>query len=233
MKKALSNIKYELLQLVYPHNCLACSVPIHRNEHLLCIDCYRQLPITGIYKPNNAVEKLYWGRFEFEWAYALLYFSKKNIAAKLLHGLKYDGRAEIGELLGTLIANALRAKMTTRLSSVIIPVPLHKNKQASRGFNQSTIIADALGKSLRIEVLHDAVIRNKNTDTQTRKNRKERLDNMRAAFAIPTPEVLKNKHIILLDDVCTSGATIEGCALQILKVPGTSISVISAAIALT
>jgi ComF family protein len=231
MKQALRNIKYELLQLVYPHICLGCNAPIHRNEHLLCIDCYRQIPITGKYKPNNAVEKLYWGRFEFEWAYALLYFSKKNIAAKLLHGLKYDGRAEIGELLGTLIANALRAKMSTRLSSVIIPVPLHKNKQASRGFNQSTIIADSLGKALQIQVLHDAVIRSKNTDTQTRKNRVQRLENMQAAFEIKEPELLQFKHIILLDDVCTSGATIEGCALQILKVPGTSISIISAAIA--
>jgi ComF family protein len=112
-------------------------------------------------------------------------------------------------------------------------VPLHKYKLASRGFNQSTIIADALGKALQIEVLHDAVIRNKNTDTQTRKNRQQRLENMQAAFEIKNPDVLQYKHIILLDDVCTSGATIEGCALQILKVPGTSISIISAAIALT
>jgi ComF family protein len=232
IRKAIRNIKYELLQLLYPHLCVACQIPIHRNEHLLCLDCYRKLPHTGVYKANNAVEKLYWGRFNFEWAYAQLHFSKDNITAKLLHGLKYDGRKEIADFLGTLLADTLRQKLANKLSTVIVPVPLHKNKLSSRGFNQSALIANALGKALNIEVLHDAVIRIKNTDTQTHKNRLERLENMHVAFEVKMPEALEYKHVILLDDVCTSGATMEGCALQVLNIKGCSVSIISAAVAM-
>ncbi|MFM2387008.1 MAG: hypothetical protein RL660_1765 [Bacteroidota bacterium] len=231
LKRALQNIASESLQMLYPQFCVGCNGHVHRNEHLLCTTCFSELATAGQYVNNNEVEKLFWGRFSFEFAYGLLYFHKGNIAAKLLHALKYDDNTDVGNMLGNMLAQALAPKLQSKLSTVLLPVPLHKNKQSARGYNQSEIIATALGESLGLTVDTTSVRRVKHTLTQTRKSRFARLENTSSAFRVIDTEALNNKHVVLLDDVCTSGATIEACALAVLEKCNCSISIVSAAIA--
>jgi ComF family protein len=232
LQQVLKNIRAELLNLFYPNVCVACQHSLHRNEYILCTQCYAELPYTGAYKKDNAAEKLFWGRFPFEMAYSMLYFNKGNITAKLLHQFKYDGEITIGEMLGAQLALQLKNELQLRLSTVIVPIPLHSRKQSSRGFNQSDVIAQSAGKELGIEVNTTAVRRQKFTLSQTRKSRTDRLQNISDAFIVDKPDALQNKHVVLLDDICTSGATIEACALAIKTACTCDVSVVSAAIAI-
>ena len=227
---ALKTISYNILQLLYPKLCASCNENLHANEHILCVNCYKNIPFTLPYYKENEMEKLLWGRFNFEYATSLLQFQKDSITQSLLHKLKYENRKDVGELLGKLLAKHLYKNKLIEENSVLIPIPLSKEKEFKRGFNQCKIICDSASKALQIPVVNDAVKRIKNTESQTRKTRIERLYNLQDAFAIDNIEQLENKNVILVDDVLTTGATIEACAVQILKNKTTTVSIASIAI---
>jgi ComF family protein len=228
--KALQNIAYEIGQLFFPKVCVGCNNVLHANEALICLTCHNALPLTGAYYANNELEKIFKGRFAFQFCTALLYFRIGGIAQQLLHGLKYESNIQTATFLGNQIALHLSTVGINFNNAIIIPVPLAAKKLHLRGFNQSDLIGQALASTLHIPYSNNNLLRKKNTDSQTRKSRLERLDNMKDAFEITNAIQLQGKHILLLDDVVTTGATIEACALHLAKIPHVRISIVSAAI---
>jgi len=170
------------------------------------------------------------GRFSFKHATSLAYFNNENLLQHLLHRLKYNQRETVGIYFGRELGKTLR-KANWSIDA-IVPVPLYKKKEAKRGFNQSKIIADGIAEILSIEVIENAVVRIKNTKTQTDRSREQRIENVKGAFSVVNEKKLINKHVLLVDDVLTTGATIEACAMELLKVNGVSISIVTAGIAI-
>ena len=227
----LQQIGHGLSHLFYPHICVHCRVPLITKESILCLRCLNHLPQTDHYHlPENDTMLRLAGRFPFSHAVSFCYFTPEGLLQELLHQLKYHNKKEIGYFLGREFGKALHHQPWLSDIDSIIPVPLHPKKQARRGFNQSQLIAHGLSETSSIPVAADALIRIKNTESQTRKTRQERTDNMLRAFELT--QDLSNKHILLLDDVLTTGATIESCAQVLLTAPQASVSVATIGLAL-
>jgi ComF family protein len=193
--------------------------------------CRHTLPMTSFHKyESNPVEKLFWGRIKIENATAFLFYEKGSKYGHLLHQFKYKGYTEIGLKLGKLFGSQL-IETNFKDIDLIVPVPLHSAKFRKRGFNQSEIIALGISASLGKPVAGQALKRNIFTSTQTKKGRFERWKNVEGIFTVKNPELLKNKHILLIDDVITTGATLEAVGNAILKIEGTKLSVATLAIA--
>ncbi len=230
----LKELKYGLMHLFYPRLCEGCSKPLVGNEEILCVSCAMELPETGYHNIiGNESELRFSGRIPFIRATSLAYFTSDGLLQHLLHGLKYQGKKETGYFLGRQLGVGLRN--TDWISSVdmIIPVPLHKAKKAKRGYNQSMLIAEGMSDILKIPANDDMLMRIRDTDTQTHKTRTERVNNMTNAFKLKDSHKLKNKHILLCDDVLTTGATIEACALELMKEKSIKISVATIGIAIS
>ncbi|MCL2413087.1 MAG: ComF family protein [Bacteroidales bacterium] len=220
----------DLLNLLYPLQCLACRKNLHQNESLICLDCLLHLPKTNFHNdPNNAVSQLFWGRAEVETATAFLFFTKSGKVQHLIHQLKYSKKPEIGVYLGKLFGKDLSKSSNFQNIDVIIPVPLHPKRTKVRGYNQSEKIADGLSQTMKIPVDTTSFVRCTNTETQTRKNRFSRWENVKEVFSVENENALTNKHILLVDDVITTGATIEGCIRKLTAIEGTRVSVVSLA----
>lgn len=226
----------ELLQglshLFYPHLCEGCSKPLVGGEEVLCIGCENELPETHNYNIiENETGLRFAGRVPFINAASYAYFTDEGLLQHLLHGLKYQNKQQIGTYLGRRMGRELKGASWVGDIDMIIPVPLHPAKLAKRGFNQSKLIAEGIGEMTAWPV-HDHVLkRTRNTESQTRKSRNERVDNMKNAFAITDSKAVQGKHILLCDDVLTTGATLEACALALLQVPGVRISIATVGIA--
>jgi ComF family protein len=222
---------FHLTQLIYPTLCQSCKEKIYGTEYFLCLNCTKSLPLVGDYHQNNPTEKIFWGRFPFGFAYSYLYFQKDNITQHILHGLKYQSKKEMGEWLGYQLGKQLAEIPMAIDDNILLPVPLSAKKIAWRGYNQSEVIAEGISKVTKIPIAHNNLLRIKNTETQTRKNRLERYTNMADAFEIGNTAAIEGKQIILVDDVITTGATLESCALTLLKIPKVKVSVLCGAIA--
>lgn len=222
-----------LSHLVYPRLCEGCSKPLLAEEEVLCLNCsIYNLPRTAYHHIHeNQTFMRFAGRLKVEKATSLAYFTDEGLLQHLLHGLKYDGKKEIGSYLGKQLGYDLQQTNWHEGIDVIIPVPLHPKKEAIRGFNQSALLAEATANVLEIEVLYNVLHRKRFTETQTHKTREERLLNMEGAFEVTDPEKVRNKHILLIDDVLTTGATLEACALSLLQVSGVRISIATVGIA--
>lgn len=171
------------------------------------------------------------GRVKVEKATSLAYFTTDGLLQHLLHGLKYGGKKEIGSYLGAQLAYDIQQVSWQQGIDAVVPVPLHPKKQAKRGFNQAAIIANSMSEILGIPVLDKALIRKRFTETQTQKTREERIANMHEAFEVKTVKKLERKHILLIDDVLTTGATLEACASVVLGVDGAQVSIATIGIA--
>lgn len=203
-----------LADLVFPDLCVGCNGVLLREEKHLCTFCLGNLPETNFHtQPENELEKIFWGRVRLERAFSFLIFRKKGIVQNMLHELKYGNNPELGRLLGCLYGSKLHA-CGLKFDGVLA-VPLHPSKQRIRGYNQSDCFAEGLSSTLNCAHIKDAVVRNRATETQTRKNRLQRWDNVDTVFGVVNPEVLHGKHILLVDDVITTGATIEACAASL------------------
>jgi ComF family protein len=201
-------------------------------QHAFCIRCKLALPETDFHLlEENGFTDRFWGRLPLEAGVALLYFRKHGLTQKLMHRLKYQGKKEVGVELGRLLGYRLQQSPHFRGIDGIVSVPLHPKKERRRGYNQSDCFARGLSESLGIPHWKGVLIRITDTDSQTRKSRFERLDNMQDAFSIPAPQRLQGKHILLVDDVLTTGATLEACALKILEIPETRVSMATIAMA--
>jgi len=207
----------DFFNLIFPKLCCACNNSLLKNEDIICVNCEVSLPKTNFHTDKeNPVNKIFWGRVEIEMATSFYLFSKKSKVQNLLHHLKYKGIKEVGNELGQLFGFELNESQYFRGIDFIVPVPLHKNKLKKRGYNQSESIANGLAKSMKIPVNIDSLFRKEDSQTQTKKSRYKRWENVGEIFGISNNK-LKGKRILLVDDVVTTGATIEACAQVLIQ----------------
>lgn len=218
--------------MIYPQTCAACGENLLLQEHVICSSCLYGMPKTRFHlDPDNPVSMVFWGRVKIENATSFFHFNKGSKYQTLIHRLKYKGQQEVGEFLGKKLAAEALVSSSFREAEVVIPVPLHPKKQKKRGYNQSECIAKGIAEVMKIDLDCSSLTRSINTDTQTRKTRTERWENMKASFRINNSESLKGKHILLVDDVVTTGATLEACAACLLEIEGTKVSIATLALA--
>jgi ComF family protein len=190
------------------------------------------MPLTQHHKnPENDAFKKFYGRIPVEQVSALVYFHKKGIVQELIHSLKYRGQEAIGTVLGEWYAEELKSSQLLQTVDAIIPVPLHPKKLRERGYNQVTEFGNALAKKLEIPVNNSILYRQVYSKTQSQKNRLGRTEGIDTIFGVSFDEKDHNKHFLLIDDVITTGATLEVCAKALLKIPGTKISIVCMAMA--
>jgi len=232
MFKIIKHILNGLLSLVFPQFCSGCGETLANNEEIICVSCRYHLPKTNYYLiKENKVSEIFWGRVFIEHAASLYFFRKDNIVQHLIHQLKYRGKQEVGVFLGQQIGYALNESPFYKDIDAIVPLPLHPRKQNKRGYNQSACIANGISEITKIPVNTTTVFKIKETQSQTKKNRIERMDNVQSIFEIRNTDVMNNKHVLLVDDVLTTGATLESCAMTLLQIPGLKISIATVAFA--
>jgi ComF family protein len=216
----------DFYRLFFPKICGACDVALAKGEHHLCLHCSLDLPFTNFENiKNNPVEKAFYGRANIEFATSLCYFTKDEKVQNILHNIKYNEQKELAIHIGKIFGKRLQNNSHFKDISVIIPVPLHPQKEHVRGYNQSTLFAEGMSEILQIEIQDKNLIRTINTSTQTKKTRLERVENVEKAFEVKHPEKLKNKHILLVDDVLTTGATLEACAQTLIEQANCKVSI--------
>lgn len=226
------NLWDDFISLLFPRLCYACGEHLLRNENLICTGCYVSIPRTNFHTDSkNPVAQLFWGRCLIEKAAAFSFYNRGSRISKLIHNLKYRGIEEIGYLLGRMYAQSLKSSGFTSDIDLIIPVPLHPSRKRVRGFNQSDLIARGIADVTGLSVSADSLSRIKGSTTQTKRSRYERWTNVDGIFHVTEPEVINGKHILLVDDVITTGSTIESCANELLKVKGVRVSVVAVAYA--
>ncbi|MFH6966200.1 ComF family protein [Flavobacterium sp. FlaQc-28] len=202
------------------------------NETVLCTRCRHEIPLTQYYlDPNNEAVKKFYGKIEIEHASAFVYFNKKGIVQELIHNLKYKGHEEIGAVLGEWYVEDLKELQLKTPFDIIIPVPLHPKKFKERGYNQVTSFGKALAEGLKIPYNDSILYRTKYSKTQSKKNLLGRSENIENIFDVILKEENHNKHFLIVDDVLTTGATLEACSRALLKIKGAKISIACMAMA--
>jgi len=216
----------DLGALFFPKYCSSCNRNLMHYEKAVCMHCLTHLPRLQLHdERDNAVEKLFWGRIDVEAATAFLSMPRNGISHRLIHRLKYHGDQEVGERLGALFAHELLESERMKGIDVIVPVPLHPKKLHVRGYNQCDCIARGMAETLGAEISLNNLTRTHFSATQTRRGRISRWSNVKDIFWVREPEKFENKRILLVDDVITTGATIEACATALLKINGVQLSV--------
>ncbi|TVZ26452.1 ComF family protein [Gillisia sp. Hel_I_86] len=216
----------DLINLFYPNICQICDTELYKNQTILCTHCANELPISNFHLDNeNPVKKVFYGRLPLENAASLLIFKKKGSVQKLIHRLKYRGHQEIGTYLGAWLGAELAKTDSYRGIDLIIPVPLHKKKLRSRGFNQVEKFGKEIAAALNIEYVDDVLLKTSFSTTQTLKTRIARWGNIEESFVLMNSERIKNKHILLVDDLITTGATLEACADVLLEARNVKLSI--------
>ncbi|MDB5145842.1 MAG: ComF family protein [Mucilaginibacter sp.] len=222
----------DFVSLLFPELCQACGESLVTGEDLLCLDCRYHLPFTNFHlKADNMVAQQFWGKINLEAAYSLCYFTKGGKMQHLMHQFKYKGMQKIGHLLGNIAGEQLAKNPIFNTVDLIIPVPLHKSRLRKRGYNQSTCFAAGLSQKLNIPFDEGNLVRIRATETQTHRSRFSRFENMQQVFALTNPEALVNKHVLLVDDIVTTGSTLEACGIELLKVEGLKLSIATIACA--
>ena len=221
-----------IINLFFPKVCFACNHLLTDNEIYVCTDCRHHLPVTNYHLNfDKSVLKIFYGRAKIENATALLRFEKKGITQQLIHNLKYKGYENVGVFLGQWLGAELKNIPHYKNIDAVIPVPLHKKKLKKRGYNQVAKFAKEIALQLDTEYIDTALIKVSNTTSQVTKNRISRWTNNQEIFTLQNKEKITNKHILLVDDLITTGATMEACILVINKAENVKISVASMAIA--
>lgn len=222
----------DFVALLYPNYCEACEQPLGKGEDTLCLFCQYELPQTHYHKEkDNPVEKLFWGRVEIQRAAGLYFFHGKTKVQRLLHKIKYRERKELAHKLGRMFGGFMKESEFANELHLIVPVPLHERKKRIRGYNQSDYFAMGLSESLGIEWSDKILRRNIFTETQTGKTRFERWGNVDEVFELRKPEKIQGRNILLVDDVITTGATLEACAHALLQAEQTKVSIATIAVA--
>jgi ComF family protein len=216
--------------LYFPKNCPACGRPLKLFGANICGRCSQNLPETHFFEAGgNPIEKIFYGRLPINVGAAAWYFHKNSALQALLFQLKYKSNKEVGLFIGKQMGALLAASERFASIDALIPVPLHPQALSKRGFNQAAIICEGIGQVWHKPVLTGAIARTKHTPTQTKQTRAERWDNMENAFTIQDSASIKGKHLLLVDDVITTGATIEACGKTLLTIEGARVSVAAAA----
>jgi ComF family protein len=222
----------DFISLLFPRLCYACGNHLMRNESLICTECYVVIPRTNYHnEKDNPVARLFWGRCMIEKAAAFSYYNKGSRIRNLIHNMKYKGIREIGYELGKIYGLSLESSGFMEDIDLIIPVPLHPDKKRARGFNQSEIISLGIADSSPLPVDIKSLERKIVSATQTKRSRYERWTNVEGIFQVTDPRTIEGKHVLLVDDVITTGSTVESCTNELLKIKGVKVSVVALAFA--
>lgn len=226
------NLFKHLINLLFPRVCAACGTPLLEGENTVCTTCRFLMPKTGYENnPNNPLAQNFFGQMPFNAVSAEFFFSKSGKVQHLIHGLKYHRCRENGIFLGQEIGKSLLNAPDYQGIDYLLPIPLHPKKEKIRGYNQSHVIAEGISEIMNIPIAEKCLVRSVFTDTQTKKSREERWQNVKDIFKIEKPEKLSHKHVLLIDDVLTTGATLMSAGKALSQVDGIKISVVTAACA--
>jgi ComF family protein len=222
MKQLLNSLAH----LFFPHICAGCGYDLPGTSNLICFRCMNKIPYTSFHlQSNNPVEKIFWGRVYIRHSMSLCYFTRQSLVQRLLHQLKYNGNKELGIYMGKLMGMALAESGRFADIDVLLPLPMHPEKEKRRGYNQARVLCEGIAGILQIPIAADLLVKQQSTATQTKKGRVERWQNVANAFLLKDTGPLENKHILLVDDVLTTGATLEAAALALKEVKGLNISI--------
>lgn len=220
----VKEIKESVLHLFFPHICTGCGSDILNVESALCMRCVDAMPETNFeLHPDNPVEKSFWGRLPLIGATAQFYFAKESLMQHLMHQFKYKGNRELGIQLGRMMGEQIMNSGRFD-ADALVPLPLFPAKEKRRGYNQATVLCQGIAERMKIPILDKAITRPQHTETQTKKGRIERWKNMEGKFILSDPDAIKNKHLLLVDDVVTTGATLEACGNELLKAENVRLS---------
>jgi len=216
-----------LINVLFPKVCSGCSNHLLSNENVICTICRHEIPLTNHHlNPENEAIKKFYGKIPVEFASTLVYFHKKGIVQEMIHNLKYRGHEEIGAVLGEWQAENLKTLLITNSFDEIIPVPLHKKRLKERGYNQVSSFGLALSKKLKINYNPNILSRSVYSKTQVKKNLLNRTEVLEHIFEVNFSEKDYDKHFLLIDDVLTTGSTLEACGRELLKIPGAKVSIV-------
>lgn len=234
MLSKLAEYPTDFYRLFFPKICGACDIALAKGEHHLCLYCATSLPFTNFENiKNNPIEKLFFGRVELEFATSLFFFSQTEKVQNILHNIKYSEQKELAIHIGKIFGQRLQNNLHLNSVDTIMAVPLHPKKQLLRGYNQSDLFAEGINEVLNIDIQKNNLIRTINSSSQTKKTRLERLENVDNVFEIKHPKKLENKHVLLIDDVLTTGATLEACVLALKKNTNCKVSIATIACAMS
>ncbi len=205
---------------------------LYRHEPIICTHCTEDLPLARFHDdPQNRVEQLFFGKATIHAASAYLLFNRSGVVQRMLHRLKYKGDLDLGIELGRMMARDLKDSIRFSDVDALLPVPLHQQKEHKRGYNQSQVLVNGMMDVLQVPCVNDLLVRRERTSSQTKRGRLARWHNVKEAFHLKNVESLRGRHVLLVDDVVTTGATIESCALALAAVPDVKISLYTAAVA--
>jgi ComF family protein len=234
MKKSKITLIDNLLSLLYPQVCAACGTLLYSHEEVVCLSCRVLLPKTGYeMNENNPVSRIFWGRIPFNTVSACYFFSKQGKIQHLIHELKYKKNTDAGMFLGKEIAKELMQSPLYQNIDFVVPVPLHPKKKRIRGYNQSEIIGRGMVEIMPGKLNNNNLIRSVSSSSQTKKSRFARWENVKDIFVLSRPAEFSGKHVLLIDDVITTGSTIEACGRVLMQAPDIKVSVAAAACAVS
>lgn len=218
--------------ILFPRSCVVCNGGLVKGEELICTMCNSRMPRTNYHlQADNEVEQRFWGKVEIERATSYFFYTKGSDYRHILFKLKYHGYKELGEVMGRYMAKELLSSDFLQGVDLIIPVPLHSKKKKVRGYNQSECLALGLSHASGIPMDLSALVRMVDSNTQTRKSVFERWENVKDVFQVSSPESLEGKHILLVDDVLTTGATLLSCATVLAASSNVKISIVTLSVA--
>lgn len=221
-----------LLDIISPRTCAICGERLSANERLICSSCHLHLPVTRyeLSPSDNPMVRLFWGQFPVERAAAWFFYEPKTDTSQLIYDLKYRNHPEIGEALGAIIAQRFAEACFFDSIDALVPMPITRRRKWQRGYNQSMEIARGVASVCSLPILRKAVRRIRFSESQTTKHARERLRNVEDAFLLSDADAISGKHLLLIDDIVTTGATVIACARELAKAPGVKISILSAGI---
>lgn len=229
IKKWISDI----LQFLFPRYCWLCGVRLLKGEEHICLDCMQQLPRTQLHLvPHNEMEKLFWGLVPLQGSTAFFYYHRDDIASHVIYHLKYYGHPQVGEYLAACAAREIQ--QTSRFwdgIDYIVPVPLHPKRLRKRGYNQCDYIARGVSQVTDIPIRPNALQRIRSNNSQTTKGRVGRQESVQTLFELNRVEGLQNKHLLVVDDVCTTGSTLTAVLTVLLQIQGVKLSVFTLSLA--
>ncbi|MBS1564516.1 MAG: ComF family protein [Bacteroidetes bacterium] len=224
------NLIHDLGRLFFPHRCAGCGGDVPDRSSPICLQCLHALPVTEHHlQPGNAPEQLFMGRLRIAAAASYCYMVRQQMMHALIHSIKYEGNRGLALLLGRMMGYRLRESPRFSTIEMLVPVPLYRERERERGYNQSALLCEGMAEVLGLPVVTGVLKRLSPTGTQTHKNRMERWQNMLENFRLTGADVIEGRHVLLVDDVITTGATLEACGRLLLKAPGVRLSVASLA----
>ena len=231
MYSKISNILNDINTILVPRLCFGCNALLYRGEEHVCTVCRNQLPLTEYtFNAENPVDRIFYGRINIIKASSFLFFTEKGIVKSIIHYLKYKNQEQIGSFLGNWYGHILKENNFLKKIDYVIPVPLHPKKLRKRGYNQVAQFAKSIAEHIHAEYIDHVLIKTANTRTQTKKSRILRWQNKQALYVLSDHDIFKDKNVLLLDDVITTGATMEACATALSKAKGINIYIASMAV---